>query len=145
MHLVKRLCVAALLVAAPGCGSSGTVDVSGTVKLNGQPLSGALVTFRPEGATGDLGGAGKTDAEGKYTLTAVRGGKGVLPGEYRVIVSKRLNPDGSEPDPKTPPIESQARETLPAVYSDRNATTLRATVSNEARVHDFPLEKQQGP
>jgi hypothetical protein len=145
MHLVGRLGVSAFLLAgALGCGSSGVVEVTGTVKLNGEPLSGALVTFYPEGATGGLGGSGRTGPDGKYALTAARGGKPILPGEYRVVISKFLNPDGSVPDPSAPPIESTASETLPAFYSDRSETKLRATVSRDARSHDFALENVKG-
>src|SRR5262249_21470090 len=123
-----------------GCGgSSGGVAVTGTVTLDGKPLPGALVTFRPEGATGGLGGSGRTGPDGKYVIMPARGGKGILPGEYRVTVSRQRRPDGSAPDPGAPPIESDARETLPAKYSDPDATGLRATVSGDAKAHDFAL------
>jgi hypothetical protein len=56
-----------------------------------------------------------------------------------VVVSRPLRKDGSPPDPNVPPIESDARETLPAIYSNRDASTLRAKVSPEAKVHDFAL------
>jgi hypothetical protein len=140
MRLVVWLCVGVGLLGVLGCGGpSESVVVSGTVKLDGQPLSHASVTFVPEGATRGLGGSGRTDAEGRYTLTDARGGKGILPGEYRVVISRPLEKDGSAPDPKVPPIESTARETLPARWSDRTATELRATVSKEGRVHEFTL------
>jgi hypothetical protein len=140
MHHLARPCVALLLAGALGCGSSGTVAVTGTVKLNGEPLPGAVVTFYPEGGTKGLGGHGTTGPDGKYTLTSARGGQGVLPGAYRVVVSRFLNPDGSAPDPKVPRMEGKARETLPGRYSDRDATELRATVSKDAPAHDFALK-----
>jgi hypothetical protein len=142
MHLLARLGVALLLAGLLGCGSSETVVVTGTVTLNGEPLAGAAVTFYPDGTTGGLGGNGWTGPDGRYTLTSARGGKGTLPGTYRVVVSRFLNPDGSAPDPKVPPAEGKARETLPGRYSDRDATELRATVSKDARVHDFTLKRK---
>jgi hypothetical protein len=112
------------------------------VTLDGRPLPGATVWFYPEGSTPGLGGSGRTGLEGKYTLTPARGGAGLPPGEYRVVVSRALRPDGSPPDPHVPPIESDARETLPAVYSNRETTTLRAGVSKEASRYDFALESR---
>jgi hypothetical protein len=144
MRVVWRSCAGLLLAAALGCGSRGGSAVTGKVTLNGTALANAMVTFYPEGPTGGLGGSGRTDAEGKYTLTAGRGGKNILPGEYRVVISRPLNPDGSAPDPNVPPIESQARETLPPNYSHRDSTTLRATVTKEAKPQDFALEAPAG-
>ena len=139
-HLSERAWAGLLLVALAGCGgSAGRVAVTGTVTLDGRPLPGAVVTFYPEGETGGLGGSGRTGPDGRYALTAARGGPGVLPGEYRVVVSRLLRPDGSAPDPGTPPAESDARETLPAAYLDRASTRLRASVSEDATVHDFAL------
>jgi hypothetical protein len=65
-----------------------------------------------------------------------------LPGEYKVLVSRRLRRDGSAPDPNVPPSESGAVEALPTVYQDRNATPLRASVSKDARAHNFALQRR---
>ena len=140
MRCVQWAVVGLLPAALLGCGGDGDrVRVTGTVTLNGDPLPHALVTFHPDGATGGLGGSGKTVADGRYTLTPAQGGPGLLPGAYKVVISRPLRPDGSPPDPNRPPIESDARETLPPIYSDRTATTLTATVSKDAAVHDFAL------
>ena len=83
------------------CGCSKTdpslVAVTGTVTINDQPLANATVTFIPKDGTPGFGGVGKTDAAGKSKLFGNRDdAPGILPGEYRVVVSKRLMPDGSE-------------------------------------------------
>jgi hypothetical protein len=135
-----RLVLVWVLWAALGCGASSDVAVTGTVTLDGQPLTNALVTFYPEGKTPGLGGNGRTGADGKYTLTPNRKGQGLAPGEYRVVISRRLNPDGSVADPNVPPIESKARETLPPIYSQRESSKLKANVSKDQTVYDFPLE-----
>jgi hypothetical protein len=140
MHRLPRLGLL-LLAGVLGCGSSEAVVVTGTVTLDGAALPGAVVTFYPEGETRGLGGSGTTGPDGTYTLTSARGGKAVLPGAYRVVVSRFLNPDGSAPDPKVPQAEGNARETLPRRYSDRDATALRATVSKDEAVHHFALKK----
>jgi hypothetical protein len=123
-----------------GCGGpSGGVPVTGTVTLNDQPLADAVVTFYPEGDTAGLGGAGRTGPDGKYTLTAAQGGGGLPPGEYTVVISLLLRPDGTPLPPGVPPIESDAHETLPAAYSSRETGTLKRTVSKETKSYDFAL------
>jgi len=123
-----------------GCGaSSGDVPVTGTVTLDEKPLADAVVTFYPVGNTAGLGGAGRTGPDGKYTLTPARGGGGLPPGEYTVVISRLLRPDGTPLPPGVPPIESDARETLPAAYSSRDASKLKRTVSKEAKSYDFAL------
>jgi hypothetical protein len=133
------LCAGWLLLGLAGCGSPDGVTVTGRVTLDGRPLPNAEVTFHPLGDTKGLGGSAVTDADGRYELVSARVNKGVAPGEYRVVVSRRLRPDGSPPDPNVPPIESDARETLPAAYSRLDASTLTARVSREKPAHDFAL------
>src|SRR5262249_49649602 len=139
MGSVRWLWAGLLLAGAAGCGGpSDRVAVTGTGTLDGEPLPGAVGTLPPDGATAGQGGGGRTGPDGTYTLTSA-GGAGVPPGAYKVVISRPLRPDGSPPDPGRPPIESDARETLPAVYSSLDATTLTATVSTDAAVHDFSL------
>jgi len=138
----SRLALAGMLLAVLGCGSASEVAVRGTVTLDGQPLANALVTFFPEGNTAGLGGSGRTGADGKYTLTPSRKGQALAPGEYRVVIRRPLNPDGSPADPSVPPIESQARETLPPMYSQRESSVLKATVSSDQTTHDFRLDSR---
>ncbi len=138
----SRLALAWMLWAALGCSASNEAAVTGTVTLDGQPLANALVTFYPEGKTSGLGGSGRTGADGKYTLTPSRKGQGLALGEYRVVISRPLNPDGSPADPNVPPIESKARETLPPTYSQRESSVLKANVSKDQTVYNFPLESR---
>lgn len=135
----------ALLSCSVGCKGKSEGAVTGTVTLNDKPLANALVRFIPQGDTQGLGGTARTDANGKYTLDNPRGGKEINPGVYKVVISKSLRPDGSEPDPNKPPIESDARETLPANYSNEVSTTLTATVGADKKSHDFPLTSVKKP
>ncbi len=130
------------LLAAVGCGDKGNdglTPVSGTITVDGGPGNAAAVTFVPTGSTPGNGGHGSTDATGRYEITTPQGKKGLAPGEYKVTVSYRRNADGSVPDPNVPPIESSARELLASKYSDREKTELTATVTAEAKPHDFSL------
>ena len=135
---------AILWLGLAGCGGSTGVPITGTVTFDGKALPGAMVSFRPTGQkTEGLGGSGLTGADGKFVLQEARGGKGIAPGDYTVVINRRLRPDGSVPPADVPPMDSDARETLPVRYSDSKQSTLRATVSKDKAVHDFPLVKKK--
>lgn len=76
------------LFALTGCtgDSLGTVQVNGVVKLDGKPLEGATVIFKPDGE--GRAASGTTGAEGKFKLTTEVNGDGALPGNYKVAVTK---------------------------------------------------------
>jgi hypothetical protein len=141
-------CALILAVCAMGCGKAPRADqenlvpVTGTVKQNGKSLRRALVNFYPIGETKGVPASGQTGEDGSYELTNVRQNKGVVPGEYKVSISRRLMPDGKEvPEGDvTPPIESPARETIPPRYSDPQASKLRAVVRAGGGPYDFDLK-----
>jgi hypothetical protein len=148
----------ALTLAFMGCGGNAggppefaerLVPVSGTVTLNGQPLSGATVQFLlPRQATSGEMAEGVTDSSGKYELqthmaqaTAAER-RGALPGEYIVVVSKIEMPDGSPLPPGTTEADAEAegaKQVVPARYTNEEATPLRATVNQEPTVIDLEL------
>lgn len=59
--------VVCLLPCAVGCWDGGYAEVTGTVRIDGQPLAGAFVVFTPETA-GEARGLGTTDVEGRYRV-----------------------------------------------------------------------------
>lgn len=90
---------AVLVFLAAGCATSGPplVPVSGQVWLDKKPLALKTIRFVPEPGTPGLGAGATTDADGKYTLIAVRPGAtkdvlGVAPGAYRVVVTEPIFP-----------------------------------------------------
>lgn len=91
-------------------------EVRGSVKLNGQPLAKASVTFI---STTDETVLFSTvsDEAGAYKLTTVK------PGTYRVVIS--ATKDG--------------RQLVPAKYSDRKVATLTVEVTGQPKVVDFNL------
>lgn len=135
--MMRTIVSSLALLALLGCGGGGADHVKGKVTLDGQPLKNALVAFIPMEGTKGVGGNGVTDADGAFTIKTPRG-EAIEPGEYRVVISKFLCPDGSEPDPDVPPIDSDASESLSPDYSDRDNSKLRANVSSEKK--DFPFE-----
>jgi hypothetical protein len=100
---------ALLLPIASGCSRSegdDFVPVTGTVKLQGQPLSIGSVSFRPDAAKGNKSmhiPYGQIDGEGKYELVTI-GRKGAPPGWYKVLVYADENAliDANSSRPPTP-------------------------------------------
>ena len=116
------------IVLMAGCNSSPRPDyndvelvqVSGTVELDGKPLSDAVVTF--EAPTGQFSFA-QTDARGYYSLRFDSVKYGTEPGEKTVRISTArrilgLNVDeqAGEVDPDAPP-EDAPPEVVPEKYN----------------------------
>lgn len=133
------------LAGMVGCGRTGPVVeyVEGTVTLNGAPVDGATVAFKP--VDGGLPASGITDTAGVYRLNALNAkpGKGTAAGDYLVSVLKWKDPAegaGPPPDPSdTAKYEAWQRENrkgassgpiyiTPKAYSDATTSGLRATV-----------------
>lgn len=118
-----------LLPVVMGCGyATELVPVVGTVTLDGAPLEGATVIFRPRQGRPS---SGTTDAVGRYELRYTDELAGALPGEHVVEVLTARGDDGSGPP---------SREKLPARYHARSE--LRATVSKTGTAHDFAIESR---
>ena len=81
------LTAAVLLAGCDGAARQKTHPVSGTVKLNGEPLGDAHVVFHPTGDGGMIA-RGKTDSGGNYTLTTYDTGDGAIAGEYSVTFAQ---------------------------------------------------------
>jgi hypothetical protein len=135
-----------LITTTSGCGGRDSrlpqlVPVEGTVTLDGDALSSAMVTFFPTGDTRGRGATGYTNEEGRYELRAPDGHAGVPVGEYRVTIVKLVMPDGSDfpVDSKIAPMDSPARQILPDTYSDDRQTILTASVPEGGKEIDFPL------
>ena len=113
--------------------------------LDDKPLESAVVSFIPTGQTLGQGGIAHTDANGQFKLaTQDMKRKGVPAGDYKVIISKPLNPDGTpfSASEEVGLMDSNARESLPPVYSDFERTTLVATVPPEGAKLDFKLNSK---
>jgi len=149
--------VAAVLFASAslvGCGGGGgastgpkTYPVSGTVTQGGKPLDGATIQFVL--ADGKGGAAGKTDSNGRYTLSTAKPGDGAVAGQYKVAISKFEQPaaaaGGTSEKDYVPPKEGETapapKNLLPAKYASPNTSGLTATVkdSGENKI-DFTVD-----
>jgi hypothetical protein len=154
--------VAGLFVfVTAGCGGnpdSKYAKVEGTITYKQQPVDGANVSFLPVDANGESA-AGKTDASGKFSLTssqAVKGGQGLLPGEYRVLVSKSVTPVDPDEEAfsqgkitydelqtrksaKSQIPSPSAKDLLPEKYKQPGKTDLTATVE-KGKVSTFNFD-----
>jgi hypothetical protein len=105
--LVRRCVPVLLLLVALSCGGGPSVPplvpVSGKVQLDGRPLPGATVAFRPVSkGKGEVDCSGMTDEQGQYKLRPgiigiAEAVEGAVVGEYHVSISKldRDAPGGS--------------------------------------------------
>jgi hypothetical protein len=100
--------IAIVLAGFEGCGKSRFVPVSGVVTLDGKPLAGAGLQFRPDSSSGQYASA-KTGNDGTFTA-ATGEGKGMAPGTYRVLVTARKLGHGVS---------------VPSQYSSAETTPLR--------------------
>ena len=139
--LIFATLLAVPLAVGSGCGGGGAEGreaVSGTVTLNGAPLSDANIEFVPMSADASSF-AGASIVEGEYEISA---SKGLVPGEYKVMVSMA----GSAPEPPLDEIPGDpaayppAPELIPARFN--TDSTLTATVeANGENEFDFELTK----
>jgi hypothetical protein len=137
------LCLIGSLITT-GCGRSGdseTVPVAGTIIVDGRPAGYASIQFLPVEHTLGNGGGAITDANGRYSIVTPKKTNGLAPGKYKITISRRLNKDGSPADPKIPPADSAAAESLPKKFSDRDQTTLFITLMPDDKSSvDFKLK-----
>lgn len=79
----------------PGCdsGRPKTEHINGTVTCNENVVEGALVAMTPKDDPKGIPAFGRTDVQGRYTITTLRGGReggGAQIGDYRVTVTKEV-------------------------------------------------------
>lgn len=114
-----------------GCAAEGPASgmVSGTVTLDGQPLSNADVQFYPVQGRASYG---VTDQSGQYELMFTYDTKGCLPGEHQVKIStQRFESDE--------PGAARLPELVPRKY--RKPGELTATVAPGENEINFDLTK----
>jgi|688.fasta_scaffold80424_3 hypothetical protein len=125
------ICLGVVIVGLSGCGSDiKLVPVEGKVTLDGSPLAGAEVLFRPKQGRPV---AGDTDAAGRYRLQYTPERFGALPGPHVVHITTVR--EGDEDAASKPP-----RERVPARYNAR--TELEVTVADDRKSYDFALESK---
>ena len=103
-----------------GCGKSdpyAPVPVSGVVTCNGKPIANGVVNFTPlpdqegrsEGNRGRVA-LGKTDSEGRFTLTTYQNNDGAIVGRHTVTVSMGFSEEGGSIVDKSFPCRGSSEE-----------------------------------
>src|SRR5439155_7327733 len=134
MRRSHHLAAVAVLLFLLGCGGDGLrrVPVQGKVTAKGAPVGNATVSFMPADGTKGEGGIGTTDPAGTFTLIGSRrGDAGVVPGKYKVRVSRYVDRDGTVLPSDAKQVDyPHAVESVPAPYSAPNSP-LEVTVPDE--------------
>lgn len=119
-----------LLLAIVGCGADdglGRRAISGTVTLDGTPLTDGAITFEPvEKSTTS---SGSMIAAGKYSITREQG---LPPGKYRVVVNAIKPGTGMTlPEGKFPGEEvgTPQVELIPPSWNSRSQQFIEVTES----------------
>lgn len=144
--------VACLLIFSLGCGGGVNkterellgqlIPVSGNVTLQGKPLSAASITLHPIAREGMTQSAyAVSDDKGAFELSTLMPGltveqcKGVLPGDYRIVVSKVVQPDGSPLPADVSEADAPAtKQAVPAIYTNPETSPLMFQVSPGAEL-----------
>jgi len=161
MRIAKQTAVLVLAMGAilwiVGCGAKRNLDflkdavpATGHVTLAGKPLPGATVSFIPTiQSAGGRDATGVTDASGVYQMSTLVSGvspdqsKGVVPGEYVVVISRVAMPDGTPPPAdiidENDAIAKGARQSVPAKYTNPETSPLKVRVAPPKAENDFKL------
>jgi hypothetical protein len=141
----------ATLPILSGCGDSSgrqkTYKANGSVKVNGKPIEGAVVTFQLSG--GKESAIGSTDAKGEFELSMFTPGDGAIEGQYNVAITKFTAPpppatsegapgviaSGELGDNYAPPVggtsggDKGPKSPIPEKYANDQTSGLRATIT----------------
>jgi hypothetical protein len=120
---------------ALGCSGDGLSEVTGTVRLNGEPVPEGAITFIPvEGNTGP--GAGAVIENGKYQI---RRDKGVSPGKNRVEIRAFRGSGRKVQDPTAKPgvLTEERVPAFPPEFNDKS--TLVRDVKRGSDTIDFDI------
>lgn len=145
MHLKASsaaLALIALSVLIPGCRKKSPEfgQVTGVVKINGQPHGRLLVRFMPDPEKGNkwpINATGKSDEQGKYSLVYAYDGKegaGAPVGWHRVLIedpSLSRVPQGQAPPPQL----------IPPAYNGPATTPLLKEVKSGDQTIDLEVSK----
>ena len=122
-------------LAAAGCSGDRRAEVSGTVKLNGEPITEGSINFIPvEGNTG--AGSGAEIRDGKYFIAR---DKGVSPGKNRVEL-RAFRENGKkvqDPTGKKGTLTFERVMAFPPEFNDRS--TLVREVKPGSDTIDFDI------
>jgi hypothetical protein len=135
--IAKSVLSLCLSLVSLGCSGPYAASVSGTVTLDGQPLTTGNVSFYPDGGSG-APAYGQIDSSGNYSLST-GSNTGLAPGKYIAVVVATKDPP--QPYDKTgaeiPPIPI-----TPGKYGSTTTSDLHVEVNPGKNT--IPLALQSG-
>ncbi len=140
---MKSFCVVLCLPVAillAGCGPNygGRQEISGTIKLKGQPLDHGLITFMP--LSGDKATQeGAQIANGQYKIDRQHG---LMPGSYRVSITAGdgRTPADASPDQAPGPTGANiiSKDRIPPEYNTNSKQDVEVT-NKKPNVFNFDI------
>lgn len=142
----------ALVLPVLGCGGGTdkfkaqrpkTAPASGVVTFNGNPLEGAIIVFAPQQG-GTTAASCTSDSRGHFEAKAFPPDAGMVPGSYKVTVTKNApEPEGpatpASHDQPVKPNNAKPTSLVPAKYSNPAQTPLTITIPDSG-ASDLKLE-----
>lgn len=138
-----------------GCGRRlpAVAKVSGIVTIDGRPVVGGIVMFRPERGRFAVG---TTDSAGHYNLTTFRPGDGAILGRHIVTIDAREDNEGRAPRAMSAEEEFRKAQQLypthprvlwvvPERYAQEATTPLVVEVEATGNRLDFPISIDKNP
>jgi hypothetical protein len=113
-----------------GCGSSDWGEVTGTVRVNGQPVGPGSMNLEPV-EPGKPGAVARFAEDGRYAVISSGNKKGAHVGEYRVSITGGVAGDEI--------VDPHAKSQIPAKYGNSATSNLTLTVEPGSTTHDFDL------
>jgi hypothetical protein len=90
-----------------------------------------------------LGGVAKTGSDGKFVVTGAKGDSGLVPGKYKVTVSKGVLKTPSGEESVGAVIEEiDLKDEFPPIYSNPSKTVLSYSVTGDGKPIEIKLDSK---
>ena len=108
-----------VMVLVSGCNQyGGRQEISGTVKLKGEPLDQGIITFSPIGPADEAEAVTKSGAAIASGAYRINQEDGLVPGKYLVTITSGDGKTPANPDePPGPTGNIVSKERIPAEYN----------------------------
>jgi hypothetical protein len=139
-RLLATLVTLVAVFNCSGCGDGKPArsPVSGTVSYNGTTLQIGSLVFVPTG--GGPAAQGEIDRNGKYVMGTYANADGVIPGQYKVMITALTSPGGSGLAEDSVNGNAGPVSVIPELYGDLEKSGLTASVeSGKSNTIDFLL------
>lgn len=128
-----------------GCGGGAKGGkITGSVKLNGNPLPDAKVHFYPSEDQNLRPNSAVTDASGKFEIKPdPRTGQTLMPGKYNVMINKLVKKDGTVPTGEDAAMDEASgilKNIVPSKYNDPEAKPAITVTINPGDNEVAPFE-----